>query len=291
LAKIFLCYRRDDAGAYAGRIQDQLVQDLGSDTLFMDVDAIPLGVNFVRVLHDEVAKCDVLLAVIGRNWLDARDEHGNRRLENSNDFVRIEIEAALQRNIPVVPILVDGARIPEAGQLPKELAELSFRNGIDVRLASFHSDVSRLIYGLKKQLNIDLKRRHEIGLLALGVAIGTGLSSIPIAVLLFTWNGEPIDPAYLTLSTILSTGWGAGASVRSRRHGILLAGVGVSFVLFFLESILLLIFWKYSPLDGHLVFIAWVSALMAVWFGVSFYGAIWLYRRFRPGAPVLAWLP
>src|SRR6185503_13308031 len=119
-------------------------------------DAIPLGANFVRVLHDEVAKCEVLLAVIGRNWLDARDEHGNHRLENPNDFVRVEIGAALQRDIPVVPILVDGARIPDARQLPKELEELSLRNGIEVRLASFHEDVSRLIHGLKTQLNIDL---------------------------------------------------------------------------------------------------------------------------------------
>ena len=82
MTKVFLCYRREDSGGYAGRIQDQLAQALGSDVLFMDVDAIPLGANFVRVLHYEVAKCDVLLAVIGRNWIDARDEHGNRRLEN-----------------------------------------------------------------------------------------------------------------------------------------------------------------------------------------------------------------
>ena len=149
MTKVFLSYRREDSGGYAGRIQDQLVQALGSDILFMDVDAIPLGANFVRVLHDEVAKCEVLLAVIGRNWLDARDEHGNHRLEIANDFVKVEIGAALQRDIPVVPILVDGARIPDARQLPKELEELSLRNGIEVRLASFHEDVSRLIHRLK----------------------------------------------------------------------------------------------------------------------------------------------
>src|SRR6476646_7312912 len=71
MTKVFLSYRREDSGGYAGRIQDQLVQALGSDILFMDVDAIPLGANFVRVLHDEVAKCEVLLAVIGRNWSGA----------------------------------------------------------------------------------------------------------------------------------------------------------------------------------------------------------------------------
>jgi TIR domain len=290
MSSVFLCYRREDSGGFAGRIQDQLVRDLGADVLFMDVDNIPFGLNFVKVLRDEVAKCDVLLAVIGQNWLDSRDERGGRRLDNPNDFVRIEIETALKRDIPVVPILLDGVRVPKADDLPDELGELSLRNGIDVHLASFHSDVSRLIYGLKRQLNIDIKRRHEIGLLALSSAIGTGLLNIPFAVLLITWNGKPIDLAYLTLSTILSTGWGAAVGVRSLRHGILLAGAGASFVLFFLEAALLLIFWKYPPLDGYLVFIAWASALIAVWFGVSFYGTIWLYRKLRKAGLHPVWM-
>src|SRR5262249_49759992 len=94
-------------------------------TLFMDVDAIPLGTNFSKVLHEEVAKCGVLLAVIGPDWSDARDEHGNRRLDDPNDFVRIEIAAALQRNIPVIPVLLEGARIPKADELPEDLKELA----------------------------------------------------------------------------------------------------------------------------------------------------------------------
>jgi hypothetical protein len=130
------------------------LRDLGADVLFMDVDSIPIGKNFAKVLHDEVAQCEVLLAVIGRNWLDARDEHGKRRLDNPNDFVRIEISAALQRDIPVVPILLEGVRIPDADQLPKELEELSLRNAIEVRHTSFHSDVDRLIRGLKKELDV-----------------------------------------------------------------------------------------------------------------------------------------
>lgn len=117
----------------------------------MDVDAIPLGANFVTVLRDEVGKCDVLLALIGPKWLDAKDERGNRRLENSNDPVRIEVAAALQRQIPVIPILLDGARIPKADQLPKDLEELAVRNGLDVRHASFHNDMDKLIRWLKEQ--------------------------------------------------------------------------------------------------------------------------------------------
>jgi hypothetical protein len=275
MTKIFLCYRREDSGGYAGRIQDQLAQALGSDVLFMDVDAIPLGANFVRVLHDEVAKCEVLLAVIGRNWLDARDERGNRRLENPNDFVRVEIEAALQRNIPVVPILVDGAGIPGANQLPKELEELSLRNGIDVRLASFHNDVSRLIHGLKTQLNIDIRRRKEIGRLVFFCAISTGLLYIPFAFLFFfAWHLATVDPTSILLSAILWMGCSAAAGVRSLKHGILAAGAAASIVVFFLGI------WTVPLLDEKsLAFIAWASALNAVWFGVSFYVTVWIYSK------------
>jgi TIR domain len=130
-AKVFISYRWADSAGYAGRVMDRLDRELGRDLVFMDVDALPLGTNFPKVLHEEVAKCSVLLAVIGPNWLDARDEHGNRRLDNPNDFVRIEIAAALQRSIPVIPLLLDGARIPKADELPEDLKELALRNGME----------------------------------------------------------------------------------------------------------------------------------------------------------------
>jgi hypothetical protein len=148
-AKVFISYRRQDSAGHAGRVQDRLQREFGPNLVFMDVDAIPLGTNFSKVLHEEVAKCGVLLAVIGPNWPDSRDEHGNRRLDDPNDFVRIEIAAALQRNIPVIPILLDGATIPKANQLPEDLKELASRNGLEIRHASFHDDMTRLIRGLK----------------------------------------------------------------------------------------------------------------------------------------------
>jgi hypothetical protein len=150
-AKVFISYRRADSAGYAGRVMDRLDREFRRDLVFMDVDAIPLGTNFSKVLHEEVAKCGVLLAVIGPNWLDLRDEAGNRRLDNPKDFVRIEIAAALQRNIPVIPILLDGATIPKASQLPEDLKDLALRNGLDVRHASFEDDMKRLIRGLKGQ--------------------------------------------------------------------------------------------------------------------------------------------
>src|SRR6516162_1171169 len=118
-AKVFISYRREDSAAYAGRIRDRLEREFGRDLLFIDVDGIPLGANFVKVLREEITKCSVLLAVIGPRWLDARDEDGTRRLDNPEDFVRIEIAVALQREIPTIPILLDGTKIPKTASSPK----------------------------------------------------------------------------------------------------------------------------------------------------------------------------
>jgi hypothetical protein len=146
--KVFISYRRQDS-ANAGRVYDLLEREFGRDLLFMDVDAIELGVDFLKAISAEVAKCDVLLAIIGPGWLDASDEEGNRRLNNKNDFVRIEIAAALKRDIPVIPLLFDGTPIPTEDRLPKDLKALVLRNGISVRHASFHRDTDKLISFLR----------------------------------------------------------------------------------------------------------------------------------------------
>jgi hypothetical protein len=98
--KVFISYRRDDSSGNAGRLHDRLQREFGHDLLFMDVDGIPLGANFVKVLGEEVAKCDALLAMIGPGWLDARDENGKRRLESPDDFVRIEIRDCIEPRHP-----------------------------------------------------------------------------------------------------------------------------------------------------------------------------------------------
>ena len=148
-AKIFISYRRDDSAGHAGRVHDRLAHEFGPDLLFMDVDSIPLGSDFIKVLREEVGKCDALLAVIGHHWLDAQDAGGKRRLDGVSDFVRIEIATALQRDIPVIPILLDGAKIPKREELPPDLQGLTARNGLDIRHGSFHTDMDRLIGGLK----------------------------------------------------------------------------------------------------------------------------------------------
>ncbi len=115
--KVFISYRSDDSGFAARGVYERLEPEFGRDSLFMDVDTIQPGMDFVAVLGAEVAKCDVLLAIIGPNWLEVRDQKGSRRLESEQDFVRIEIAAALMRNIPVIPILLEGTR-GRRGSLP-----------------------------------------------------------------------------------------------------------------------------------------------------------------------------
>jgi hypothetical protein len=143
--KVFINYRREDSAAYARLVQDRLEREWGRDFVFMDVDSIPIGADFVEILGNEVGKCDVLLALMGHQWWGVRDQDGNRRLDNPNDFVRVEIATALQRDIRVIPILLDGTRVPNEDQLPEDLRGLVRRNGLNVRHESFHNDMDKLI--------------------------------------------------------------------------------------------------------------------------------------------------
>jgi len=154
MSKILISYRREDSADVTGRIYDRLIQQFGRETVFKDVDSIPLGVDFRMYLDEQVGKCDVFLAVIGRNWMKAKGRNGKSRLEDPGDFVRIEIEWALKRQIPVIPVLVSGATIPLVARLPPSIQDLSFRNGIDVRPdPDFHRDMDRLIEDLRQQLS------------------------------------------------------------------------------------------------------------------------------------------
>jgi hypothetical protein len=150
-AQVFVSYRRTDSADISGRIYDRLVTKFGRKAVFKDVDSIPLGIDFKEYLDQKVGECDALLAVIGDHWLDARDANGNRRLDDPADFVRIEIESALERDIPVIPLLVRNASVPTEGSLPVSLRKLIYRNGIPIRPdPDFHRDMDRLIAGLEK---------------------------------------------------------------------------------------------------------------------------------------------
>jgi WD40 repeat protein len=153
MVKIFISYRRADSRKDAARIYDRLVEAFGKENIFKDVDNIPIGSDFRGVLREAVAACDVQLVVIGRQWLDITDENGKRRLDNPIDFVRIEVESALQRDrCLVVPVLVDHATMPAADRLPLDLRELAFKNATVVRDdPDFHHDVTRIIDALRQR--------------------------------------------------------------------------------------------------------------------------------------------
>ena len=146
---VFISYRRDDAEGQSGRLYRDLTEHFGSEAVFMDVDAIEAGTDFRQEIDRQLATCSVLLAVIGKSWLDSTDMSGSRRLDDPTDFVRIETAAALKRGIPVVPVLVQGARMPRVEDLPDGLKELAFRHGIELAHARWNSDVQLLVKALQ----------------------------------------------------------------------------------------------------------------------------------------------
>jgi formylglycine-generating enzyme required for sulfatase activity len=171
MPKIFICYRREDSRWPAQTIYNDLVDHFGSESVVWDIDSIPYGVDFREYLNKEVSKCDILLAVIGDKWLEILKQ----RLDQPNDFVRIEIQAALKRGIPVVPILVGKKSVPSEKDLPPELANLSYKQAAEVRAGTdLQSHLKRLVDGLdhlfseskvgedikQKQVDKELKREE-----------------------------------------------------------------------------------------------------------------------------------
>lgn len=145
MTNLFISYRRSDSEGYAGRLYDQLIRIFDPSNVFMDVDSIVPGSNFVNVLNETLAKTDVMLVVIGSTWLTASDEKGRRRLDQLDDFVLQEIAIALGRDIAVIPVLVGKTEMPSDSDLPEEIAGLAARNAIWLRHDSFGNDAKRLI--------------------------------------------------------------------------------------------------------------------------------------------------
>ena len=157
--RIFISYRRDEADFPAGWLYERLAAHFGPDQVFKDVDSIELGDDFAEVIADAVGACDVLLVLIGAQWLAITDEAGRRRLENSDDFVRLEIEAALQRKVRIVPILVGRARMPRAHELPASLGKLVHRQALELDPNRFEADTRRLIRVVERTLAEEEARR------------------------------------------------------------------------------------------------------------------------------------
>ncbi|HTZ89723.1 MAG TPA: toll/interleukin-1 receptor domain-containing protein [Alloacidobacterium sp.] len=150
---IFISYRRDDSEGEAGRLFDDLTRAFGNDAVFMDVVGIDPGIDFRKAIDNNVAGCGVLLAMIGPTWATITGSDGQRRLDNPNDYVRLEIASALTRNIAVIPVLVHDAHMPHADQLPDNLKDLAYRNSVEITHARWNSDVQLLIQALTQYVH------------------------------------------------------------------------------------------------------------------------------------------
>jgi TIR domain len=150
--RIFMSYRREDTAYPAGWLYDRLAGHFAKGQVFKDIDSIELGDDFVEVITAAVGSCDVLLALIGDRWLTVTGQDGRRRLDNPGDFVRLEIEAALARDVRVIPILVEGARMPGKDELPESLAKLARRQALELSPSRFDADTGRLLRVLERTI-------------------------------------------------------------------------------------------------------------------------------------------
>jgi tetratricopeptide (TPR) repeat protein len=152
MGKIFISYRRSDSADVSGRIFDKLVAEFYKDEVFKDVDSIPVGADFKVAVTEAVSQSDVVLVIMGQQWLTA-SVGSERRLDDSDDMVRHEIETALAHDVPLIPVLVQHAAMPRARELPSTMASFAYRNGVQVRPdPDFHRDMERLIEHLPHTL-------------------------------------------------------------------------------------------------------------------------------------------
>jgi hypothetical protein len=218
MPRIFISYRREETAYPAGWLFDRLEARYGEEQIFKDVDSIAPGEDFVERITTAVASCDVLLALIGDEWLTVADE-GGRRLDNPKDFVRVEIEAALARKVRVVPVLVDGAAMPEAEQLPPSLAPLSRRQALELSPQRFDFDTNRLLDALDKMVADGevppapaRPGRSRRTLIAVGLAAAALLLLVPAVV--YATRGSSDEPPSGTPATTAAAGqdWVAEAN-------------------------------------------------------------------------------
>jgi len=151
MARIFICYRREDSSGHAGRLYDRLGARFGDD-VFMDIDAIGPGVDYARLIDETIDTVEAVIVVIGHQWLSSTDANGSRRLDDPEDLVRQEISVALARGVLVIPVLVQGAVLPEPEDLPPELVGLARHNAVEVSDGRWNYDADRLVQALEESL-------------------------------------------------------------------------------------------------------------------------------------------
>jgi hypothetical protein len=160
MPKIAISYRRTDSDA-TGRIYDRLVQRYGEESIFRDIDWIPLGADFRKAVDEAIGDADLLIAIVGLQWRGS-NEDGTARISQPNDLVRVEIETALKRNVSLIPVLVGGASMPIVTDLPDSIREFSFRNAATVDSGrNFNTDVERLIRSIDRLVDAKKKGNAE----------------------------------------------------------------------------------------------------------------------------------
>lgn len=174
--RVFLSYRRNDVSGYTGRLHDALVARLGSRAVFQDVTTIAPGEDFTAAVDHALSDCDATLAVIGPGWLAAATPEGSSRLSETGDYVRLELATALARDMPVVPVLVGGAELPAAAELPEELRALSKRQAVVLRDETWNGDVDGLVRSLRGEPRTPRgSKRRWVGAGAALVLAGSGV--------------------------------------------------------------------------------------------------------------------
>ena len=176
MGQIFISYRRSDASGHAGRLRDRLRAHFGEDVVFQDVDNIPDGEEFAKVIERALDSCKVALVIIGRNWVNAQTTQGLRRFDDPDDWVRTEVGILLRRGIRVVPVLVQGASLPRREDLPDELKDLARRNARELRDSAWDADMSLLLKSLEPVLGSRRKRN---------LAVAAGIAAVAVAGLMY----------------------------------------------------------------------------------------------------------
>jgi len=149
MSGLFISYRRDDCRGWAGRLADTLQANLDENLIFLDIESIPPGDDFVDAIENAVGSCNVMLALIGPHWLNAPDKQGKRRLDDPNDFVRLEIATAIAQKKKIIPVLFAGATMPDAAELPTELSPLARRQALELSDTRWQYDSEQLMNAIQ----------------------------------------------------------------------------------------------------------------------------------------------
>lgn len=203
MSNIFVSYRRKDAPSVVGRLIDRLELHFGKKHIFRDMDSINYGQDFGTAINQALERCEVMLVVIGEEWVNVKNDSGARRIDNPDDWVRIEVSKALHKRIPVIPLLVENARMPSEEQLPDELRALAQRNAATIRVdPDFNNDVEKLVNAIKQYLNLSTGGKSGLKslLILLGINKTTGIIVGLIVVLVMAYlvinPASPCDGNY-----------------------------------------------------------------------------------------------